>query len=224
MTTKQDGLLPWKCNCCHTKFKSEQKDRTDDGLGNGGAKCPRCKAEGQFTYRDYSNPIDDLKFVLCDPDGKCCISGSDKDRRIIDKALSELTRSQQKPSGDVQAALDCLDHLEASLDGCYADYEIKTIRAALTEQQPDVNAELLEALNKAEFELGVAKSNIRLLTELSDAKDAMDKGLLEALKYAVDWFGQAMKGNIMDAPNAGLVIRKLNAAIARAEQKGQKND
>lgn len=54
-----DVLLPWKCNCCHTKFQSAQQDRTDDGHGNGGAKCPRCKADGQYTYRDYSNPVDD---------------------------------------------------------------------------------------------------------------------------------------------------------------------
>lgn len=87
-------VFTWKCNCCHTKFQSTQHDRTDDGLGNGGAKCPRCKAEGQYTYRYHSsNPLEDLKAVLCAPEGKCCISGSDADRKIIDNALSDLSIS-----------------------------------------------------------------------------------------------------------------------------------
>jgi hypothetical protein len=32
-------------------------------------------------------PIEQLKSVLCDPEGKCCITGSDEDRAIIDRAL-----------------------------------------------------------------------------------------------------------------------------------------
>ena len=34
--------------------------------------------------------IEALTSVLCDPEGKCCISGSDDDRRLIDSALAEL--------------------------------------------------------------------------------------------------------------------------------------
>jgi len=37
-----------------------------------------------------STPIEDLKAVLCDPEGKCCITGSDGDRRVVDDALREL--------------------------------------------------------------------------------------------------------------------------------------
>lgn len=51
-----DKILPereydWKCNCCRSHFLSEQENRTDDGTQNGGAKCPVCKADGQYTYR-----------------------------------------------------------------------------------------------------------------------------------------------------------------------------
>jgi hypothetical protein len=41
------------------------------------------------------SPIDQLKAVLCDPTGKCCIDGSDEDRAIIDRALQAL--AQPKP-------------------------------------------------------------------------------------------------------------------------------
>lgn len=37
-----------------------------------------------------TNPIERLKAVLCDPHGKCCISGSDADRKVIDDALDDL--------------------------------------------------------------------------------------------------------------------------------------
>ena len=34
--------------------------------------------------------LEALKSVLCNPEGKCCIDGSDEDRRIIDEALNAL--------------------------------------------------------------------------------------------------------------------------------------
>ena len=37
--------------------------------------------------------IETLISVLCDPEGKCCISGSDDDRRLIDSALAELAQA-----------------------------------------------------------------------------------------------------------------------------------
>jgi hypothetical protein len=43
------------------------------------------------------SPIDQLKAVLCDPTGKCCIDGSDEDRAIIDRALQALTQPEQEP-------------------------------------------------------------------------------------------------------------------------------
>lgn len=39
--------------------------------------------------------IDQLKSVLCDPEGKCCIAGSDEDRAIIDRALDALAQPEE---------------------------------------------------------------------------------------------------------------------------------
>ena len=39
--------------------------------------------------------IETLIFVLWGPDGKCCISGSDDDRRLIDSALAELAQAAE---------------------------------------------------------------------------------------------------------------------------------
>ena len=46
------------------------------------------------------NAIETLISVLCGPEGKCCISGSDDDRRLIDSALAELTQATAAPAGD----------------------------------------------------------------------------------------------------------------------------
>jgi hypothetical protein len=44
------------------------------------------------------NAIEQLKSVLCDPEGKCCITGSDEDRATVDRALQALA-AQQEPCG-----------------------------------------------------------------------------------------------------------------------------
>jgi len=41
------------------------------------------------------NAIEQLKSVLCDPAGKCCITGSDEDRAIVDRALQALAAPVQ---------------------------------------------------------------------------------------------------------------------------------
>ena len=38
------------------------------------------------------NAIEQLKSVLCNHDGRCCIAGSDEDRAIVDRALQALTQ------------------------------------------------------------------------------------------------------------------------------------
>jgi hypothetical protein len=38
------------------------------------------------------NAIEQLKSVLCDPTGKCCIKGSEEDRAIVDRALEALAQ------------------------------------------------------------------------------------------------------------------------------------
>ena len=44
---------------------------------------------------------DNLTAMLCDPEGKCCISGSDADRRIIDDALDILRALAAEPAQPV---------------------------------------------------------------------------------------------------------------------------
>ena len=62
------------------------------------------------------NPIDQLKAVLCDPTGKCCIDGSDEDRAIIDKALQALAQPEQEPTwATVKHYCDRIVELEAQL-------------------------------------------------------------------------------------------------------------
>ena len=39
--------------------------------------------------------IETLISVLCGPDGKCCISGSDDDRRLIDSALADIAQATE---------------------------------------------------------------------------------------------------------------------------------
>lgn len=43
--------------------------------------------------------VEQLKSVLCGPDGKCCIAGSDEDRAIIDRALRALEQPAVEPYG-----------------------------------------------------------------------------------------------------------------------------
>jgi hypothetical protein len=40
------------------------------------------------------NAIEQLKSVLCDPTGKCCIKGSEEDRAIVDRALEALAQPE----------------------------------------------------------------------------------------------------------------------------------
>jgi hypothetical protein len=41
------------------------------------------------------NAVEQLKSVLCDPEGKCCITGSDEDRATVDRALQTLAAPVQ---------------------------------------------------------------------------------------------------------------------------------
>ena len=44
-----------------------------------------------------TTPLELLQSVLCDPEGKCCINGSDEDRRIVDEALAALAAAPAAP-------------------------------------------------------------------------------------------------------------------------------
>ena len=45
-----------------------------------------------------------LRSVLCGPDGKCCIDGSDDDRSIVDEALAQLEAERAAPAEPVPLA------------------------------------------------------------------------------------------------------------------------
>lgn len=45
--------------------------------------------------------IEKLVSVLCDPEGRCCIQGSDADRKIVDEAIAEL-KAAVAPEKDVE--------------------------------------------------------------------------------------------------------------------------
>ncbi len=55
------------------------------------------------------NAIEQLKSVLCGPDGQCCIAGADEDRLIIDRALAALAHlvqpGQEPVCGDLTGAI-----------------------------------------------------------------------------------------------------------------------
>lgn len=58
--------------------------------------CPRCKTvttgPSSVTLHECHDRIavKELKSVLCDPDGKVSITGTDEDRRVVQKALGIL--------------------------------------------------------------------------------------------------------------------------------------
>ena len=52
------------------------------------------------------NAIETLISVLCDPEGKCCISGSDDDRRLIDSALAEIAQAAQPAPAQADSVLE----------------------------------------------------------------------------------------------------------------------
>jgi hypothetical protein len=46
---------------------------------------------------EQAQPVAALESVLCDPSGKCCIAGSEKDRAIVDAALAALKQNTTPP-------------------------------------------------------------------------------------------------------------------------------
>ena len=67
------------------------------------------------------NAIETLISVLCGPEGKCCISGSDDDRRLIDSALAELAQAAQ--TDRVQEDAACWHWLAEYLVGPRTDLD-----------------------------------------------------------------------------------------------------
>lgn len=48
------------------------------------------------TTAELEQVISNLKSVLCDPVGNCCIQGSHEDRLVVDEALTALTAYKER--------------------------------------------------------------------------------------------------------------------------------
>ena len=77
------------------------------------------------------NILEQLKSVLCDPSGKCCITGSDEDRAIVERALQALAEqpAQQEP---VAWCVYCDGQFSHNI---YRDEDLASFRAAALEQE-----------------------------------------------------------------------------------------
>ena len=56
--------------------------------------------------------LEALESVLCDPEGKCCIDGSDADRAVVDKALAALRAALEQQAEPEPVAWMCPDDPE----------------------------------------------------------------------------------------------------------------
>ena len=102
--------------------------------------------------------IDQLKSVLCDPDGKCCIASSEEDRAIVDRALETLAQPQvQEPLGH------CTDR-----------NLVTTVRALTQVQEPVKDGTLCKVI--ACFDAAIAEG---LFDAINETKDERLKDLLE---------------------------------------------
>ena len=66
-----------------------------------------------------------LTSVLCDPDGKVCISGSDEDRRIVQEALDVLEALESVDKDALDRAIK--DHFISTASEGAFDYEYDKI-------------------------------------------------------------------------------------------------
>jgi hypothetical protein len=77
------------------------------------------------------NPIEQLKSVLCNSEGKCCIAGSDEDRAIVDRALQSLAKQEQ---GEPVACERCKQLEEQAYD-LLGKLKVANIKLAYTPPQ-----------------------------------------------------------------------------------------
>ena len=79
------------------------------------------------------NVIDQLKAVLCDPEGKCCVAGSDEDRAIVDRALEALAQPEQEPVGFV-----VMERQPLTEDQLFANDDLMALNATHAMQMSDI--------------------------------------------------------------------------------------
>jgi len=100
------------------------------------------------------NAIDQLKSVLCGPDGQCCIAGADEDRSIINRALAALAQPTQEPAFyGFMMEEECCVHI------CYSpagpggpNNELSTAYyTSPPQRQPLTDAEIWQMVNDCSF-------------------------------------------------------------------------
>jgi uncharacterized protein involved in exopolysaccharide biosynthesis len=66
-------------------------------------------------------PIEKLETVLCDPNGKVCIAGSDADRALAQEALAELRKQHDEDAAEIE-------RLTAELEATREEYRQRLFR------------------------------------------------------------------------------------------------
>ena len=140
------------------------------------------------------NPVDSLKAVLCGQDGKCCIAGSEADRKVVDEAIAALDTAQPEPVNEWKdAVIDALvvAHILTPENAIYPrkavqdvidwncqvalDPRVSSKAQALVDsgKSVQVNAMLVEALGKL---LPMARRHGTLFGSSNPWTDACDLG------------------------------------------------
>lgn len=164
--------------------------------------------------------IENLRAVLCDPEGKCCITGSDEDRRIITAALRSLSApSATATTGEFvsvpkEPTLEMWDAAWKSIGLPYRAklslHEIKTLfekfHAAMLAAAPDDSKGTAAPVEAGRIDL--EKANVDLATE-----SALLRGMLSSLVQAVD---DMQDTDEMDGPEFQEASDGLDAILAVA--------
>ena len=116
------------------------------------------------------NPVDSLKAVLCEQDGKCCIAGSEADRKAVDEALAALDTAQPKVKVIAESLYDRTGDIKDFNTVLIGRDALQELEEACAAQPVQVNAMLVEALEAAE------KLEHEALVALSEATDELKVG------------------------------------------------
>lgn len=175
------------------------------------------------------NAIETLISVLCDPEGKCCISGSDGDRRLIDSALAELAQAARADSGfDYKTAADFLSGKTVS------DEALRKFIAASRDAHDD-RAALRAKMLSLRGELASREAEIALLKRsLLDAEAAPQPSPTAQVAQSADSVQEdaARYRFIRDVPYSddvrSVLVHQQNAAMDRvidaARKQGASHD
>ena len=125
------------------------------------------------------NPIDALESVLCDPDGKCGIHGSQEDRNIVETALAELREALKVAQEELK---------NASVAAIAEALEVNTLQAKLSKLQAQEPVAVVAEVHMSRYTLEWVSSPVEegaLLFAAPVAAAQPVNELVEALKKLV---------------------------------------